>query len=241
MSKIPTIEQMLKAGMHFGHRTSKWHPKSEPFIFTKRHGVHIIDLVKSRVLLTEAIEFMQKLVQEGKVIMFVGTKMQAKKSIKNLAEEVGMPYVTEKWMGGCLTNFLVIKKMIKKYNDYIRDKNAGKLDKYIKKERTALEKEMTKLELKVGGLTNLNKVPDALFVWDILNEKTAILEAKKKNIPVIAICDTNTNPTSINYPIPSNDDATKTIKLLTDTIKENLLEAKANKKAPELISKPLTK
>jgi small subunit ribosomal protein S2 len=237
MSKIPTIEQMLKAGMHFGHRTSKWHPKAAPFIFTKRHGVHIIDLVKSRVLLVEAIEFMQKLAQEGKVILFVGTKMQAKKSIKSLAEETGMPYVTEKWMGGCLTNFLVIKKMIKKYNDYIRDKNSGKLDKYTKKERLELEKEMNKLELKVGGLTNLNKTPDALFIWDIINEKTAVLEAKKKNVPIIAICDTNTNPSGINYPIPSNDDATKTIKLLTNTIKENILEAKANKNKIETPSK----
>ena len=237
MSKIPTIEQMLKAGMHFGHRTSKWHPKSAPFIFTQRHGVHIIDLVKSRELLAEALDFMQKLVQEGKVILFVGTKMQAKKAIKNLAEETEMPYVVEKWMGGCLTNFLVIKKMIKKYNDYIRDKNAGKLDRYTKKERTDLEKEMTKLELKVGGLTNLNKTPDALFIWDIINEKTAVLEAKKKNIPIIAICDTNTNPTGINYPIPSNDDATKTIKLLTNTIKENILEAKANKGKTETTSK----
>lgn len=220
---------MLKAGMHFGHRTSKWHPKAEPFIFTKRHGVHIIDLVKSRVLLSEALEFMEKLIQEGKVIMFVGTKMQAKKAIKELAEELSMPHVTEKWMGGCLTNFSVIKKMIKKYNDYIRDKQTGKLNKYTKKERLELEKEMTKLELKVGGLRNMTKVPDALFVWDINNEKTAVLEAKKKNIPIVAICDTNVNPTGINYPIPSNDDATKTIKLLTNTIKENLLAAKAKK------------
>ena len=229
MSKIPTIEQMLKAGMHFGHRTSKWHPKAAPFIFTKRHGVHIIDLVKSREMLIEAMAFMEKFIQEGKIILFVGTKMQAKKAIKSLAEETGMPYVTEKWMGGCLTNFLVIKKMVKKYNDYLRDKSSGKLDKYVKKEKVSIEKEMTKLELKVGGIKDMNRVPDALFVWDINNEKTAILEARKKNIPVIAICDTNTNPSEINYPIPSNDDATKTIKLLTNTIKENLLEAKANK------------
>ncbi len=229
MSQIPTIEQMLKAGMHFGHRTSKWHPKAAPFIFTKRHGVHIIDLVQSRKMLIEAMAFMEKFVQEGKVILFVGTKMQAKKAIKSLAEETGMPYVTEKWMGGCLTNFLVIKKMVKKYNDYLRDKSSGKLDKYVKKEKVSIEKEMTKLELKVGGIKDMNRIPDALFVWDINNEKTAILEARKKNIPVIAICDTNTNPSEINYPIPSNDDATKTIKLLTNTIKENLLEAKANK------------
>jgi small subunit ribosomal protein S2 len=226
MSNIPSIEQMLKAGMHFGHRTSRWHPKMAPYIFTSRHGVHI-DLVKSRKMLENALDFMKKFAAEGKVILFVGTKMQVKKSIQKLADDTGMPYVKEKWMGGCLTNFLVIKKMIKKYKDLVYDKQTGRLERYTKKERLNMDREISKLDLKVGGLVNLNRLPDAIFVWDVKKEKTAVMEAVKKNIPIIAVCDTNANPTDINYPIPSNDDATKTIKLLVNTISEALLEGKA--------------
>ncbi len=226
MAKIPTIEEMLKAGMHFGHRTSKWHPKMEPFIFTQRNGVHIIDLVKSRQKLAEAVDFITKFTKEGKTILFVGTKMQVKKPLKNLAKELKMPYVVDKWMGGTLTNFLVIKKLIKKYKDLLSDQNSGKLTKYTKKERLNFEREIKKLEMKVGGLTDLNKLPDAIFIWDIKTERTALTEAKKKNIPVIAICDTNVNPTGIQYVIPANDDATKTIKLVIRTIREAVLEDK---------------
>ena len=230
MSKIPTIEQMLKAGMHFGHRKSKWHPKMEPFIFDARNGVHIIDLIKSKKMLEEAIDFIKKLTADNKIIMFVGSKAQAKKVIKNTAKECGMPYVHEKWMGGCLTNFLVIKKVIKKYNDLTRDKIAGKLEKYTKKERVDIDKDLAKLKLKVGGLTDLTRLPDALFVWDINEEKTAVTEAKKKNIPIIAVCDTNVNPKDINYIIPANDDATKTIKLILNTVKDAVIEARKIKK-----------
>jgi small subunit ribosomal protein S2 len=230
MSTIPSIEQMLKAGMHFGHRSSKWHPKMEPFIFGKRNGVHIIDLIQSRQRLEEALAYMQKMKAEGKTILFVGTKMQVKNPLKRVASEIGMPYITEKWMGGTLTNFPIIKKLIKKYKDLTADQKSGMLSKYTKKEQLDFSKEIEKLDLKVGGLTELNKLPDAVFVWDIKVEKTAVLEARKKNIPVIAICDTNTNPTDINYPIPSNDDATKTIKLVLNTIKESMLAAAPAKK-----------
>ena len=226
MTKVPSIEKMLKAGMHFGHRTSKWHPKMEPFIFTKRNGVHIVDLIQTRARMKEALDFMQKMKAEGKTILFVGTKTQVKKSLKRVAIEVSMPYICEKWMGGTLTNFSIIKKLIKKYKDLSSDKKSGVLSKYTKKEQLNMDKQLAKLELKVGGLTEMNKLPDALFVWDIRVEKTAVLEAKKTNIPVIAICDTNTNPTGINYPIPSNDDATKTIKLVLNTISETLLAKK---------------
>ncbi len=230
MSKVPTIEKMLKAGMHFGHRTGKWHPKMAPYIFGARKGVHIIDLSKTRKMFEDALNFIEKLASENKTILFVGTKMQAQKPIKNLAEETGMPYVNQKWMGGCLTNFSVIKKMIKKYTDLMADKKAGKLNKYTKKEQLQFDRQIDKLEKKVGGLVNLKKLPDAVFIWDIKNERTALTEAKKKNIPIIAICDTNVNPSGINYIIPSNDDATKTIKLVLNTIKETILEAKKDKK-----------
>lgn len=227
MTQLPTIEQMLKAGMHFGHRTSKWHPKMEPYIFGAHGGVHIIDLVKSRKMLETALEFMKRFAAEGKMIMFVGTKMQVKKPLKDMAEEVGMPYVSEKWLGGCLTNFSIIKKLIKKYKDLLDDKNTGKLEKYTKKERLEFDREIKRLELRVGGLTKLNRLPDAIFVWDIKHEKTAVTEAQKKNVPLIAICDTNVNPSGINYIIPSNDDATKTIKLALNLIKEAISEGKA--------------
>lgn len=228
MAKVPTLEEMLKAGMHFGHSTSKWHPKMEPYIYTSRNGVYIIDLSKSQKLLNDALEFMKKLTQENKNILFVGTKNQVKDTMKKMAIEVDMPYVVGKWLGGTITNFPVIKKTIKKYTDLVSKKESGKLDKYTKKERLMFDREIEKLNYKVGGLANLNKLPDVLFVWDIKTEKTAIAEAYKKNIPIIAICDTNVNPDRINYVIPCNDDATKAIKLVLTSIKEALLDAKKN-------------
>jgi len=225
MSNIPTVEKMLKAGVHFGHKTSKWHPKMGPYIFTSRNGVHIIDLVKSRKMLGSAIEFIEKLVSENKTILFVGTKMQVGKPLRNMAREVKMPYVDQKWLGGCLTNFAVIRKLTKKYQDLLSDKMAGRLDKYTKKERLEFDREIEKLEKKVGGLVDMKKIPDAIFIWDIKYENTALTEAKMKNVPIIGVCDTNTNPTGVNYIIPSNDDATKAIKLILNTIRESILEA----------------
>lgn len=229
MVKIPTLEEMLKAGMHFGHQTSKWHPKMEPFIFTARKGIYIIDLTKTQPMLKAALDIIKRLASEGKTILFVGTKNQVKKPLKKIAEDSGMPYVTGKWLGGCLTNFSVIKKLIKKYQDLVAKKESGKLDKYTKKEQLNFDREITRLEMKVGGLVNLNRLPDILFVWDIKKERTAVTEARKKNIPVIAICDTNVNPEPINYVIPANDDATKTVKLVLNLIKEAIEEGKREK------------
>lgn len=226
MTKIPSIEKMLKAGMHFGHQTSRWHPKMEPFIFCARNGVYIIDLVKSQAKLQEALEFLKKLSSEGKTILFVGTKNQVKEQIKSVAIDTEMAYVSEKWLGGTLTNFTVIKKLTRKFQDLTNKKKDGELEKYAKKERLDFDKKIDKLNLKVGGLVRLNKLPDALFVWDIKKEKTAIKEAKNKNIPIIAICDTNVNPSNINYIIPANDDATKTIKLVLECVKVAIIEGK---------------
>ena len=226
MAKTPTIEEMLKAGMHFGHRTSKWHPKMEQYIFTARNGVHIIDLLKSKKLLEDACKVIEDLTTQGKTILFIGTKMQVKRPLKALAEETGMYHVTEKWMGGTITNFTIIKQLINKYKRYVEDKKTGGLEKYTKKERLELDRDMEKLEKKVGGLTSMNRLPDALFVWDIKKEKTAIQEAVKRNIPIIAVCDTNTNPKFITHVIPSNDDATKTIKLVLAAIKTSIKAGK---------------
>jgi small subunit ribosomal protein S2 len=223
---LPTIEQMLQAGMHFGHSTGKWHPKMKPYIFTERKGVYIIDLAKSQKMLGSALEFMENLARESKTILFVGTKNQVKKDLRAAAEAVDMPYISEKWSGGIITNFPIIKKMINKYKGLQEEKALGKLDRYTKKERSDFDKEIKRLETKVGGLTGLNKLPDALFIWDIKKEKTALNEARIKNIPIVAVCDTNSNPELVNYVIPGNDDASKTVKLIMDCVKENLLEAK---------------
>jgi len=228
--KIPSIEEMLKCGLHFGHQTSKWHPKMEPFIFSSRKGIYIINLQKTQKMLEVALNFIKKLASESKVILFVGTKNQVKKPMMKMAEETGMPYVVDKWLGGCLTNFLIIKKLIRKYQDLLNKKQAGELDKYTKKERLDFDREIGKLNIKVGGLVSLTKLPDVLFVWDVKKEKTAVAEAKRKNIPIIAICDTNVNPENINYIIPSNDDATKAVKLILNLTKEAILEGKESKK-----------
>lgn len=230
MIKLPKVEEMLSAGMHFGHAKSRWHPKMKDYIFTDRKGVYIINLEKSQEKLKGALEFIENLVKEGKTILFVGTKNQVKKPMKELAQEAAMPYVIEKWLGGTLTNFLIFKKMIKRFKDLIEEKKLGKLERYTKKERLEFDREIAKLDIKVGGLANLNKLPDALFIWDVKKEKTAVMEARKKNIPVIALCDTNVNPDQINYPIPGNDDATKTIKLILESLRETILNTK--KEAP---------
>jgi small subunit ribosomal protein S2 len=222
---IPKLEEMMKAGMHFGHRTNRWHPKMEPFIFTKKNGIYIINLEKTQEQLKKALEFMIKTRKEGKNILFVGTKKQVKVSMKEMAEEIKSPYIVGKWLGGLLTNFSVIKKSIKKYQDLVSDRESGKLNKYTKKEKLDFDREIKRLEERVGGLVGLTKLPDAIFLWDIKEEKTALAEAKAIGIPVIAICDTNVNPEDIDIPIPANDDATKTVALIIETIKDNLLNA----------------
>jgi len=223
MIKIPQLEDMLKAGMHFGHRTNRWHPKMKPFIFTSKNGVYIINLKKTQEKLQEALEFMVKIIAEGKSVLFVGTKNQVSEPLKKMALAINQPYIVGKWLGGYLTNFAVVKKSVKKYLDLIEKRDSGKLEKYTKKERLNFDREIKKLEMRVGGLASLNKLPDALFIWDIKEEETAMKEAQQKNIPIIAICDTNVDPTPINYPIPANDDAIKTIKLILDAVKETIL------------------
>ena len=223
---IPKLEEMMKAGMHFGHRTNRWHPKMEPFIFTKKNGIYIINLEKAQEQLKKALEFMIKLTKEDKAILFVGTKKQVKNSMKKMAEEAKVPYITGKWLGGFLTNFNVIKKSIKKYQDLINDRESGRLNKYTKKEKLDFDREIKRLEERVGGLVGLIKLPDAIFIWDLKEEKTAIVEAQATGIPIIAVCDTNVDPSLCAYPIPANDDATKTVELILNAIKDTLANAK---------------
>jgi small subunit ribosomal protein S2 len=228
---LPTIEEMLKAGMHFGHRTSKWHPKMKPFIFGDRKGIYIIDLEKSRECLEKAAAFIENTVAGGDKVLFVGTKAQVKDLLKKVAVEAGMPYVSEHWLGGTLTNFAVIRKSIRKYRDLLDKKAAGKLAKYTKKEQLEFDREIIKLEKSFGGLIDVNNVPSAIFIWDIKTEKTALAEAKKRGIKIIAVCDTNVNPEGVDYVIPANDDASKTIKLIMEVLKEAALSGKAKLEA----------
>ena len=221
---------MFKAGAHFGHRTNRWHPKMKPFIFSSKKGIYLIDLTKTQEMLEKALEYMEKLVKEEKTILFVGTKNQVKKPLKAMAEATAMPYVVGKWLGGYLTNFAVVRRSIKKYQDLLSQRDLGKLDKYTKKEQLNIDREIKRLEARVGGLANLTKLPDALFIWDLKKEETAVAEARNKNIPIIGVCDTNVNPELLNYPIPANDDASKTVKVILDAIQKTIIEARAEKK-----------
>ncbi len=228
MINVPKVEELLKAGMHFGHRTNRWHPKMQPYIFTVKNGIYIINLNKTQEKLQEALEFIAKMVSEGKSILFVGTKSQVAGPLKSMAAETGQAYVVGKWLGGYLTNFAMVKRSVKKYLDLIEKRESGKLDKYTKKERLNFDREIKKLEERVGGVSALSKLPDVLFIWDLKEEETAVKEAMQKNIPIIAVCDTNVNPELANYPIPANDDSTKTIALILDCVRQAILEGQKN-------------
>ncbi len=241
MSK-PTLLEMLQAGLHFGHQSSKWHPKMKQFIFSQRNGVHIIDLEKTSQKLEEALVYAKNVVSNGGVILFVATKKQAVPIIEKYAKDCGMPYITRRWLGGTLTNFAVILKLTKKYKDLkakLEGPAAG-LRGYTKREQLEMKEEVEKLQERVGGIAELRKMPDAIYVVDIKKEKTAVTEANRKKVPLIALCDSNVNPQKISYPIPANDDATKGIELITALLAEAIKEGQAAQKT--LVSKqPLVK
>jgi len=225
-SKMPTLLELLQAGVHFGHQKGRWHPKSKEFIFIERGGVHIIDLEKTLQKLNEAVEFLQKIVRNGGTVLFIGTKRQGQDMIKKYAIECDMPYVSERWVGGFFTNFPNVSKLIKRYRSLKEQKESGALQKYTKKEQVEFNKEIEKLDKIVGGLGDMTKVPDAVFVLDVKREKTAITESKKRKVPIVGFCDTNTNPELLNYPIPANDDAVNSINIIIKTIAEAIKEAK---------------
>lgn len=237
MVKIPSLLEMLKAGVHFGHQASRWHPKMGQYIFGKREGINVIDLEKTQKKLEEALDFITDTVSKGGVILFLGTKKQAQAIVKKYAEECGMPYVIERWLGGTITNFRVISKVLKKLKKIEKQKESGEIKKYTKKEQLVLTREAEKMDTLVGGIKDLEKIPDVLFVIDVKKEGTAIKEAKIKNVPVVAMCDTNVNPETVEYPIPANDDATKSIELIASLVSEAVKEGK--KSAPK--EKPVKK
>tara|TARA_Y100000310_G_scaffold188360_2_gene188345 strand:- start:1159 stop:1869 length:711 start_codon:yes stop_codon:yes gene_type:complete len=220
------VKEMTEAGLFFGHRISRIHPKMKPYISGTRNTVHIIDLEKTAQNFKEALEFIQKLVKEEKTILFIGTKIQAQEVTKETAQECGMPYVIERWLGGSFTNFKTIKKRIDYYKDLESKRDSGELAKYTKKERHDFDKEIRSLEIKFGGVKNLEKLPDAIFVMDMRKDGLAVKEARRKGITVIGVADTNVDPTLADYPIPANDDAISSIKYVLEKVKQVIIKAK---------------
>lgn len=223
---IPSLEELLKSGVHFGHQTAKRYPKASSYIYAERNGVHIIDLQKTVDGLTTALEFIDKIVKAGGVILFIGSKKQAKLIVKTAADKCGMPYIIGRWLGGTFTNFENIVKLTKKLEKLEKDEIDGAWEVYTKKEQVTFKKELNKLNDTVGGIKSMKRLPQAIFVVDIRKEKTAVSEANKVGIPVIAMVDTNVNPEKTTYPIPANDDAIKSIDIITNLIADSVLAAK---------------
>ncbi len=227
------FQELLDAGAHFGHLARKWNPKMAPYIFIERNGIHIIDLHKTVVKIDEAADAMKELARSGRKILFVATKKQAKEVVAEKALSVNMPSVTERWPGGMLTNFPTIRKAVKKMNTIDKMKEDGTFDKLAKRERLQVERQRAKLEKNLGSIRDMSRLPSALFVVDVQKEANAVKEANRLNIPVIAMVDTCCDPTPIDYVIPANDDATKSIELIMDVlckaIQEGLDERKLEK------------
>jgi len=221
-----TIKELLEAGAHFGHQTSRWHPAMKKYIFTKRNGIHIIDLEQTVAMLDKACDFVREVAAEGGSILFVGTKKQAQEAIEQEAERCGMFYVNQRWLGGVLTNFATIQARI----DYLvrleDQQSRGDFERLPKKEALRISEEIVKLNRQMGGFKELTKLPDALFIIDPTKEKIAIAEARRMGIPVVSIVDTNCSPDDIDYPIPANDDAIRTIKLICSKIADAIIEGK---------------
>ena len=228
-----TFEELLDAGCHFGHLKRKWNPNMAPYIFMERNGIHIIDLYKTQAKMDEAANALCQLAKSNKKVLFVATKKQAKDVVADLAKKVGMPYVTERWPGGMLTNFATIRKAVKKMTGIDKMMSSDAYKSLSKREKLQIEREREKLEKNLGSIADLSRLPSALFVVDIMKEHIAVAEARKLNIPTFAIVDTNTNPTLVDFPIPANDDASKSIALIVgkmvDAIEEGLTERKNNK------------
>ncbi len=231
--EVPTLVEMLKCGVHFGHRTSKRHPGMEPYIFGEKDGVHILNLEQTQEQLKTALATATELAATGKTILFVGTKRQAAALVKKYAQSCEMPYVDSRWLGGQLTNFKNVIAVPQKLTQLKADREKGALEKYTKKEQLDFDREIERLELLVGGLETLAKLPDAIFVVDLREEKTAVREANQLGIPVMAICDTNVDPSQVAHVIPANDDAIKSIDLILGLMAGAINEGRANPKQAE--------
>ena len=223
---VVAMKQLLEAGVHFGHQTRRWDPKMAEYIFQARNGIHIIDLQKTSKKIDEAYAFLKEQVEEGKTVLFVGTKKQAQECVKEAAEKSGMYYVDQRWLGGMLTNFDTIRTRVQRLKDLEKMQEDGTFEVLPKKEVILLKKEMEKLERNLGGIKDMEKIPGVIFLVDPKKEHIAVLEAKKLGIPVIGLVDTNCNPEEVDYAIPGNDDAIRAVKLITDVMANAIIEGK---------------
>lgn len=230
MSKKIEYKDLLDAGVHFGHLTQKWNPKMAPYIFMEKNGIHIIDLNKTQVCLDEACNAIKGIVRSGRKVLFVATKKQAKEVVSSEAKRLKMPYATERWLGGMLTNFVTVRKSLKKMSSMEKMMKDEAYSSLNKKEKLVLSREKDKLEKVLGGITDLTRLPAAIFIVDAKKEHIAINEAKKLNIPVFAIVDTNSDPTVADFPIPANDDAYKSIAIITQAIGQAIEEGLSERK-----------
>ncbi|MDO8264885.1 MAG: 30S ribosomal protein S2 [Candidatus Parcubacteria bacterium] len=221
------IEEMAKAGVHFGHRSSNMNPKMKPYIAGIRNTINVFDLEKTIEKMQEALQFLNKLVAEGKTVLFVGTKVQVKYIVREVAEQCAFPYVNERWLGGTFTNFTGITKRLDYFKDLERKRAAGELEKYTKKERLEIDKELKRLEIKFGGIKNMTKLPDAIFICDMKKDEIAVREANQTGVKIIGIADANVDPGLADFPIPGNDDAASSVRYILEKVKEIILKAKS--------------
>ncbi len=227
MPDTATIKQLLEAGAHFGHQTGRWNPRMKEYIFTKRNGIHIIDLEKTAVMLDKACDFIRDLITEGKTVLFVGTKKQAQESVEEEAKRCEMYYVNQRWLGGMLTNFSTIQARIDQLVRMEDQLSRGEFGRLTKKEILKINEKIEKMNRQMGGFKEMTTLPGVIFVIDPTKERIAIAEARRMGIPIVAIVDTNCNPDDVDYPIPANDDAIRAIKLICNKIAEAVLEGKA--------------
>ena len=230
MAKV-NVKDLLEAGVHFGHMTRKWNPNMAPYIFMEKNGIHIIDLHKTAVKLEEACVALEKLSAAGKSVLFVATKKQAKEVVAKHAQELNQPYITERWPGGMLTNFVTIRKAVKKMNAIDKMKKDGTFETLSKKEKLQIDRQRANLEKNLGSIANMTRLPSAVFVVDILREHIAVTEAKKLSIPVFAIVDTNSDPRKVDFVIPGNDDASKSVDMILSIVGEAMKQGASQKKA----------
>ena len=231
MANVASMKQLLEAGVHFGHQTRRWNPKMRPFIFTARNGIHILDLQQTAQRLNEAYRFITDVVANGDSVLLVGTKKQAQEAIKEAAEESGQFYVNQRWLGGMLTNFDTIQKRIRYLRDLEARKERGEFERLPKKEAQHLQDELDRLQRTLGGIKDMRRLPGVVFVIDTKKEHTAVLEARRLEIPIVALADTNCDPDEMDYPIPANDDAIRAVKLLATKVAEAAIEGRRQREA----------
>jgi len=237
MSKKVEVKDLLEAGVHFGHLTRKWNPNMAPYIYMERNGIHVINLYKTAAKIEEANEALKKIASSGRKVLFVATKKQAKDIVSEKAAAVNMPYITERWPGGMLTNFVTIRKAIKKMTSIDRMKKDGTFDTLSKKEKLQVDRLRAKLDKNLGSIADMTRLPGALFIVDTMREHIAVKEAQKLNIPIFAMVDTNSDPREVQYVIPSNDDASKSIEKVLSLVTEAIAEGLADRKADKEVDK----